>query len=209
MANRIFGAKNLVGNTGFSLDSIPYEILSHQDVAVAQNIVDNKVYFYTFNFQSGKSTNSPYSIRPVNQTSPPYSTWDLLDVKTFDNIFTSNDCEVNVDNSTIIGSDFVISNTPYTLVMGYSAFGPASEDNIKLILNGKHGDIWLERNLTIGNNVQVGNNLTVSENLSVNGEFSSHFKKITIETDDWVFFEGLYQYTITHNLDEEYPTVTV
>lgn len=209
MANRIFGAKSIIGGTDFSLDSIPCDILSYQDMAVVQNIDDDMVYFYTFNFQSGKSTNPPYSIRPLNQTSPPYSTWDLLDVRAFDNIFTSDDCEVTVENSTIIGSKFVISDIPYTLIMGYAGSGPASANNKKIILNGQYGDIWLKRNLTVENDVQVDNNLTVSENLSINGEFTSHFKKITINSGDWVFFDGLYQHTIEHSLDEEYPTVTI
>ncbi len=209
MANRIFGAKNLIGNTGMSLDSIPYQIISHEDVAIVQNTIDDTVYFYKFNYESDKSTNSPYSIRPFNQTSSPYSTWDLLDLKIVDSLFTSDNCEVNVYNSTIVGSKYLIVNTPYTLTMGYADFGPATENNKKIELNGRYGDIWLKRNLTVENDIQVDNNLTVNENLSVNGEFTSHFKKITINSDDWSLIDGVYQHTIEHSLDEEYPTVTI
>lgn len=83
MANKIFGARGLIGNTGYSLNSIPSNLLRSGDMAVVQHILSDggqdQVYFYKFVENTNKEENSPNIIIPYDSIdNEEYGTWELL-----------------------------------------------------------------------------------------------------------------------------------
>lgn len=82
MANKILGAKGLLGNTGLSLNSIPSNILRSDDMAVVSEVDStNRVYFYTFTESTNKTENSPHVIIPYDSIgNDVYGTWEILNL---------------------------------------------------------------------------------------------------------------------------------
>lgn len=61
-----YGAVGLTGETNSSLDSIKTESLHENDIAVA--IEGDIIYFYRVDPSSGEEQNSPYIIKPINES---------------------------------------------------------------------------------------------------------------------------------------------